>query len=172
MALRIVGAALVEAAETAAMIFVVAFGPLVLNQFLNLSGMPEDIPALLQRLEASPLPVVACIIAVHVVRGMFLDGMLMIFLTLPIFMPVIAQPDFGMADSLIRWGILTVPMVETGLITPPVGLNVCMIKGMLPEVPLSRIVRGIAPFVLADLALLLPVLTLPALVLRLPRAMF
>jgi len=172
MSVRIFVDSLIEAAETTAMIFAVAFGALVLNQFINLSGMPEDLLEILSRYEASPMMVVFLIIIAYIILGMFLDGMSMIFLTVPIFAPVVMHLDFSMDDTLIWWGIVTVMMVEISLITPPVGMNVFIIKAMLPEVPLSSIFKGIAPFFIADVIRLAVLLILPSVALWLPGVMF
>jgi tripartite ATP-independent transporter DctM subunit len=172
MTLRIFWGSLVEAAETTAMIFAVAFGALVLNQFINLSGMPEDILDLLGSVNAGPMHIVLLIIAIYVVLGMFLDGFAMIFLTVPIFVPVIANMDFGFQDPLIWWGIVLVMVVEISLITPPIGLNVFIIRAMLPDVPLTQIFKGIGPFFLADLIRMALVLIFPALAIWLPSILF
>ncbi len=171
MSFRIFMDSLAEAVETTAMIFAVAFGALVLNQFINISGMPEAILNFLGSFHASPMVIVMLIIAIYVVLGMFLEGMSMIFLTVPIFLPVIAHLDFGFQDPLIWWGIVVVVVVEVSMITPPVGMNVFIMKAMLPEVPLTMIFRGIIPFFLADIIRLAIILFIPQVVLWLPRVM-
>lgn len=171
MTVRIFLASLAEGVQTTAMIFAVAFGALVLNQFINISGMPEAILHFLGSIEASPMVVVIAIIAIYVVLGMFLEGMSMIFLTVPIFVPVIANLDFGFQDPLIWWGIVLVIVVEVSMITPPVGLNVFVLKAMLPDVPLVQIFKGVIPFFAADVVRLAIVLFFPAVVLWLPSVM-
>ena len=162
---------LTEAARTTAMIFTVAFGALILNQFVNISGMPEDVLAFINSLNASPLQVVLVIMAFYVVLGMFIEGVAMIFLTVPIFVPVIAQLGFGFPDVLIWWGIVLVMVVEISLITPPIGLNVFILKSMLPEVPMSAIFKGITPFFCADLVRLAIVVLFPPVAIWLPSVM-
>ena len=172
MSWKIFYESLAEAAITTAMIFTVAFGALILNQFVNMSGMPQVVLELIDNLDATPLQVVLVIMAFYVLLGMFIEGVAMIFLTVPIFVPVIMGLDFGFSDVLIWWGIVLVMVVEISLITPPIGLNVFILKSMLPDVPLSKIFKGIAPFFCADLFRLAIVVIFPAVALWLPTVMF
>tara|TARA_B100000315_G_scaffold246633_1_gene274179 strand:- start:4858 stop:6156 length:1299 start_codon:yes stop_codon:yes gene_type:complete len=159
---------LIEAARTTAMIFTVAFGALILNQFVNFSGMPEAVLAFISSLNATPMQVVLVIMCFYVILGMFIEGIAMIFLTVPIFVPVIHALGF----DLIWWGIVLVMVVEISLITPPIGLNVFIMKSMLPDVPLASIFRGIAPFFVADIFRLAIVVFFPPVALWLPTLMF
>ena len=172
MSWKILYDSLIEGALTTAMIFTVAFGALILNQFINISGMPQAVLGLINNLDASPIQVVLVIMAFYVLLGMFIEGVAMIFLTVPIFVPVIVGLDFGFSDVLIWWGIVLVMVVEISLITPPIGLNVFILKSMLPEVSLSTIFKGIAPFFCADLFRLAIVIIFPAVALWLPTLMF
>ena len=172
MSWRIFVNSLIEGARTTAMIFTVAFGALILNQFVNISGMPEDVLRFIEGLEATPLQVVLVIMAFYVILGMFIEGIAMIFLTVPIFVPVISQLGFEFHDVLIWWGIVLVMVVEVSLITPPIGLNVFILKSMLPEVPLTSIFKGIAPFFCADLVRLAIVVFFPPVALWLPSIMY
>jgi len=158
---------LIEAARTTAMIFTVAFGALILNQFVNISGLPEAVLAFISSLDATPIQVVLVIMCFYVILGMFIEGIAMIFLTVPIFVPVIHALGF----DLIWWGIVLVMVVEISLITPPIGLNVFIMKSMLPDVPLSSIFRGIAPFFCADIFRLAIVVFFPPVALWLPTLM-
>ena len=150
------------------MIFTVAFGALILNQFVNISGMPEAVLSFISSLNATPLQVVLVIMCFYVILGMFIEGIAMIFLTVPIFVPIIHALGF----DLIWWGIVLVMVVEISLITPPIGLNVFIMKSMLPDVPLSSIFRGIAPFFCADIVRLATVVFFPPVALWLPTLMF
>ncbi|MBT3991925.1 MAG: TRAP transporter large permease [Rhodospirillaceae bacterium] len=159
---------LIEAARTTAMIFTVAFGALILNQFVNISGMPEAVLSFISSLNATPLQVVLVIMCFYVILGMFIEGIAMIFLTVPIFVPVISALGF----DLIWWGIVLVMVVEISLITPPIGLNVFIMKSMLPDVPLGTIFKGIAPFFAADIFRLAIVVFFPPVALWLPNLMY
>jgi len=113
------------------------------------------------------MSVMLVILAIYVVLGMFIEGLAMIFLTVPIFVPVVAALGF----DLVWFGIVMVIVVEISLITPPIGLNVFVIKSMLPDVPLSAIFKGIVPYFIADLCRLAIVVMVPSVVLFLPRMM-
>lgn len=158
---------LIEAARTTAVIFTVAFGALIFNQFINISGMPNAVLAFIGSLEITPTQVVLVIMGLYVILGMFIEGVAMIFLTVPIFVPVVAALDL----DLIWFGIVMVMGVEISLITPPIGLNVFILKSMLPEVPLSSIFKGIAPFFCADIVRLAIVIFFPPVALFLPSLM-
>lgn len=159
---------LIEAARTTAMIFTVAFGALILNQFVNISGLPEAVLAFISSLNATPIQVVLVIMCFYVILGMFIEGIAMIFLTVPIFVPVISALGF----DLIWWGIVLVMVVEISLITPPIGLNVFIMKSMLPDVALGTIFKGIAPFFVADIFRLAIVVFFPPVALWLPTLMY
>ena len=158
---------LVEAARTTAMIFAVAFGALILNQFVNLSGLSGRVVETIEAWNLSPMAVVVVILLFYVILGMFIDGFAMIFLTVPVFVPVIQALGF----DLVWWGIVLVMMVEISLITPPIGLNVFVIKSTLPEVPIGAIFRGIVPYFVADIVRLAIVVLLPPIALLLPGLM-
>jgi tripartite ATP-independent transporter DctM subunit len=160
-------ASLVEAGIITAQIFTVAFGALILNQFINLSGMPEAIINFIEALEVSNITVIFIILGIYVILGMFTDGFSMIFISVPIFVPIVQA--LGM--DLIWWGIVTVMVVEISLITPPIGLNVFVLKTMLPDVPLATIFKGIGPFFVADLIRLAIVVLFPMVALWLPTVM-
>lgn len=156
--------ALLDTARIATMIFFVASGALVLNQFINLSGLPGDIIRFIEALNLSPPLVVLCLILFYVCLGCLMDGYAMIFLTVPIVAPIIS----GLGYDLVWWGIVTVLVVEISLITPPVGLNVFILKALLPELPIRRIFMGIMPYLVSDVARLILIVLFPAITLFLP----
>ncbi|RWR32456.1 TRAP transporter large permease [Sinirhodobacter populi] len=158
---------IVEAAKISTMIFIVAAGALVLNQFINLSGISGNTIRFIQSLDLSPMMIVICFVVFYVVLGCLMDGFAMIFLTVPIIAPIIQ----GLGFDLVWWGIVTVLVVEISLITPPVGLNVFILKAMLPSLPVQQIFKGIAPYVAADVLRLALLLGFPALALWLPSMM-
>lgn len=160
-------ASLAEAAKISAMIFVVASGALVLNQFINLSGVAGDAVRFIDSLGLAPWQVIACLIVFYLILGCLMDGFAMIFLTVPVIAPVV----LGLGYDLVWWGIITVIVVEISLITPPIGLNVFVIKAMLPHVPVAQIFRGIAPYLAADAVRLALCLFIPGLALWLPNLM-
>jgi len=161
---RVFVESMVETARISTMIFVVAAGALVLNQFINMSGISGDAIRWIQSLNLSPFLVVICLIGFYLVLGCLMDGFAMIFLTVPIVAPIIE----GLGYDLVWWGIVTVIVVEVSLITPPVGLNVFILKAMLPDLPVVRVFKGIMPYVLADFLRLALILAMPGLALWLP----
>ncbi|MGB0571354.1 MAG: TRAP transporter large permease subunit [Alphaproteobacteria bacterium] len=158
MNLRIFSA-LAEAAETIAMIFTIAFGALILNNFVNVAGLPNAIVDFIRTLNIEPLTVILVILLIYILLGTIIEGLAMIFLTVPIFVPVLDALGF----DLIWFGIVMAMVVEISLITPPIGLNVFVIKSMPPEVPIGAIFKGIVPFFAADIARLLLIVFLPGL---------
>lgn len=167
MSLKIFVDSLAEAAKLTATVFSVGFGALTLNQFVNIVGAPQEILTFIDQLGFSPWGVVAVILLCFVILGTVIDGPAMIFLTVPIFVPVIEglalpiEPDL----KLIWWGIIMVVAVEISFITPPIGMNVFVIKSMLPDVTLSQIYKGITAFFIADLARLALFVCFPGIVL-------
>lgn len=167
MSVKIFVDSLAEAAKLTATVFSVGFGALMLNQFVNIAGAPQEILTFIDQLGFSPWGVVAVILLCFVVLGTIIDGPAMIFLTVPIFVPVIdglalpIEPDL----KLIWWGIIMVVAVEISFITPPIGMNVFVIKSMLPDVSLGQIYKGITAFFIADLARLALFVSFPGIVL-------
>ena len=159
---------LVEAGKTTAMLLTVIIGALVLNNFINLAGLPNEIIEWVQSFDMAPMAVMISILATYVLLGMVIEGLPMIFLTVPIFVPVVQSLGF----DLIWFGIVMVMVVEISLITPPIGLNVFIMKSMLPDVPLTTIFRGIIPFFIADICRLLLVVFFPPIALFLPALLY
>ena len=158
---------LVEAARITALIFVVGFGALILNQFVNIAGLPAFMAEFIKGLDISLGMTLLVILAIYVVLGTIIEGLAIIFLTVPIFVPIMEALGF----DLIWFGVLMIMIIEISLITPPIGLNVFVLKSMLPEVPLIDIFKGIGPFFVGDIIRLLIVAFFPAVVLYLPSLM-
>ena len=159
---------LVEAGQTTAMVFMIAIGALVLNNFVTLAGLSAAVVNWIETLNYAPIIIVFIIMGFYVLLGTIIEGLAMIFLTVPIFVPVIEALGF----DLIWFGIVLVMVVEISLITPPIGLNVFIMKSMLPDVPLEQIFKGIIPFFLADLVRLAIVILVPSVVLWLPNLLY
>ncbi|MEM8552962.1 MAG: TRAP transporter large permease [Pseudomonadota bacterium] len=159
--------ALAETASTTTMMFTILAGALVFANFVNVAGLPAALTNFLNAAELSPLMVLLAILLVYLVLGMVLESLSMILLTVPIFAPIVA----GLGYDLIWFGILVVVMTEISLITPPVGLNVFVLKSVMPDVPLGAIFKGVVPFILADIVRVLLLLAVPGLALWLPSLM-
>jgi C4-dicarboxylate transporter, DctM subunit len=158
---------LLEAAKTTSLIFSVAFGALILNNFVNIAGLPTVIVNFVESIDVAPITVIIAIVFIYILLGCIVEGIGMILLTVPIFFPVVQALGFDM----IWFGIVVIMVTEISLITPPIGLNVFVMKSMLPEVPLMTIYKGIMPFFVADIVRLGLVIAFPAIALYLPNLM-
>jgi tripartite ATP-independent transporter DctM subunit len=164
---RTLYAALIESARTTAMLFTILIGALVFAEFVNITTMPADLKAFVTRFEVHPLLVVTAICAIYVVLGTAMEELSMILLTIPVFFPVIVQLGF----DPIWFGVLIVTVVEIGLISPPVGMNLFVLKNLLPEVSTGTVFRGVMPFMVADVVRLAILIAFPVLSLWLPSFM-
>ena len=149
---------LVESAATTGMMFTILIGALIFANFVNMTTMPGELIALTERFAATPLLVIFAICAIYVLLGCVLESMSMILLTVPMFFPVVQHLGF----DLIWFGIIVVVVTEISLITPPVGLNVFVLRSVLPDIPTPTVFRGVMPFVAADLVRLGLLVTFPA----------
>jgi len=152
-----------------ASIFLVIIGTSLLGKFMALSGVPAYTAALLVEFGTTTLMVLIAVSLLYLFLGMFLDSMGILLLTMPIILPMAR----GAEIDLIFFGIILVKLLEIGLLTPPVGLNVYIIKGALGDrVSLTTIFKGVGWFVLVDLILLAVLIAWPSLVTGLPDMMF
>jgi tripartite ATP-independent transporter DctM subunit len=159
--------ALVETGKTTAMIFCVAFGALIISNLINISGLPEQLVAWIGGLDVSPLMVIFVICGIYLVLGCLIDGIGMILLTVPVFFPIVQALGF----DLIWFGIVVIVVTEISQITPPVGINLFVLKTMMPKASLTAIVRGVVPFLVADMIRLLLIILFPAISLLVPSLM-
>ena len=146
------------------MIFTILIGAILLNNFLVLSAVPDAVGDWIGSLALSSTAILFVILLIYLVMGCALDSLAMILLTIPIFFPVIQQ--LGMDP--VWFGIIVVMVVELGLITPPVGMNVFIIKGMAQEVALADIYKGVLPFVIAQVLLIALIVAFPDIATWLP----
>jgi tripartite ATP-independent transporter DctM subunit len=159
--------ACLETARTTSLIFAIIAGVLIYVHFLGFTGMPAMVAEWIVGLDLSPTVVLICILALYLVLGMFLDGIGMLLLTVPIILPTIKQ----LGIDPIVFGVLVVRMVEIGLITPPVGLNVYVLKGVAKGVPMSDMFKGCGWFVLVDLINVAILIAFPSIILLIPSTM-
>ena len=156
-----------EAAKTTASLFIVIFGALVFAQFINLSGMPYDIVFFVEELDLSPLGLVIAVAIIAVFMGMVFESIGILLLLVPVFLPTLVQSGVDM----VWFGIVVVLVTELGLITPPIGMNVFVVKSVMPDIRLGDIFRGVTPFIFADVLALILVLLIPAIATILPSLM-
>lgn len=167
LSLRDIREVLSETAMTAASLFAVLIGAWVFSNFVNYAGLPEGLRSLVEAYQLSPWLVMALIIAIYIVLGCVFESLSMLLLTVPIFFPLVT----GMGFDPIWFGIIVVVVTEISLITPPVGLNVFILKGVVGDVSTGTIFRGVTPFWIMDIVRLLLLLLVPGLVLFLPSLM-
>ena len=160
-------AALVESARTTSMLFLILIGALMFAEFVNITSMPKDLTDFVTRFQVNPILVVAAIMVIYVLLGTAMEELSMILLTVPMFFPLIVH----MGLDPIWFGVLIVVVVEIGLISPPVGMNLFVLATLLPQVPTRTVFRGVLPFMLVDCVRLAILIAFPALSLYLPSLM-
>ncbi len=143
---------LLGAAEASAMIFLILFGAELFNGFLALTRMPDTLAELIGGSGLSPMLVLVAILLLYLALGCVMDSLSMILLTIPIFFPIVMALDFGLSpeETAIWFGVIALVVVEVGLITPPVGMNVFIINSMARDVPMIESFRGVLPFLISD----------------------
>jgi C4-dicarboxylate transporter, DctM subunit len=159
--------ALLQATRTAAAVFTILIGALIFGYFLTVTQTPQKVTELLSGFGLGPYGVLALIMVMYLILGCLMDAMAMIILTVPIVFPVIVHLGF----DPIWFGVIIVMTVELGLISPPVGMNVFVIKSVIPEASFATIFRGVMPFVFTDLIRLMILIAFPMLALWLPQRM-
>jgi C4-dicarboxylate transporter DctM subunit len=160
-------ASLLQATRTAAAVFTVLIGALIFGYFLTVTQTPQKVTEFLTGLGLGSYGVLAVIMVMYLVLGCLMDAMAMIILTVPIIFPVVTQLGF----NPIWFGVIIVMTVELGLIHPPVGMNVFVIKSVVKDVSFATIFKGVIPFVLTDLVRLVILIAFPILALWLPTRM-
>ena len=163
--------ALLGAATTTALIFLILLGAAMFNAFLGFSQLPFFAAEFFKNSGFSPMVVLLAMVVLFIMLGFVMDSLSMILLTVPIFWPIIALLDFGLQpDDLKLWfGIITLIVVEVGLITPPVGLNVFVINSMAKDVPMIETFKGVLPFLMSDALRVVLIILFPIITLILPK---
>ena len=154
---------LIESAITTGMIFTILIGALIFANFINMTGMPQELTQYAEQFRETPILVIIAILAIYVALGCVLESMSMILLTVPMFYPLVAHLGY----DLIWFGIIVVVVTEISMITPPVGLNVFVLRSVLPDVPTQTVFRGVMPFIVADIFRLGILVAFPAITLYL-----
>jgi len=158
---------LADSARTTAMLFMILVGALVFANFVNYTTMPADLKGFVSRYEISPITVMIAICAIYVILGTAMEELSMILLTVPVFFPLVVHLGF----DPVWFGIIIVVVVMIGLISPPVGMNMFVVKSMLPGIATRTIFRGVTPFVVATVVLLAVLVAFPSISLILPKLM-
>jgi tripartite ATP-independent transporter DctM subunit len=151
-------------ASGSAMVFMIVLGAAAYNTFMALSQLPQELAAWVGDQGFGPYAVLAAILIFYLVFGCVMDSLSMILLTIPIFFPMISGLDFGLTpeETAIWFGVLVLVVVEVGLITPPVGMNLFVIQSMAPEISIGETYRGVLPFVASDLLRVVVLVLVPS----------
>jgi tripartite ATP-independent transporter DctM subunit len=158
---------LVESARTTAMLFTLIIAATIFANFVNFTSMPGDLKDWIVGLKVSPLMIIAAMMLIYVVLGTVMEELTMVLLTIPLFFPIVTALGF----DPVWFGVLIVMIVQIGLISPPVGMNMFVINTLLPKVGLGKIFRGCWPFTVVMVAVLALLIAFPQLSLWLPSLM-
>jgi tripartite ATP-independent transporter DctM subunit len=163
-------ASLLSTAQTTGMIYLILLGAELLKIFMSRGGVPQAAAEAAAASGLGPYTILIILMIALIVLGCLMDSLSMILLVVPFFWPVISSLDFGMnAEDLKIWfGILALILVELGLITPPVGMNVFVINSLAKDVPMRQTFLGVSPFLLAELVRVTLLVLFPAIALFLP----
>jgi len=161
-------------ATSTGMIFFIVLGAAFFNSFLAFSQLPQVAATFVTEQALNPWLVLTLILLCYLVFGCVMDSLSMILLTIPIFFPVVMALDFGLSPEMtaIWFGVLVLIVVEVGLITPPVGMNLFVINAMAKDVPIGETYRGAMPFVLSDILRVVVLTAFPGITLFLVHLMF
>ena len=157
-----------ETTATTALLYLIIFGVLVFSFSMGVTGLPQRMTGFFQDLHWAPIAVISMLLVVYIILGCIMDSNTVMFITVPIVAPLIS----GMNYDLVWWGIVNLVVLETGLITPPFGIHLFVLKSIVgADAPLGVVYRGVMPFVVADLLKLALIVLFPALALWLPSTM-
>lgn len=161
--------AVYNTASSTAMIFLIILGAGLYNTFLASTQLPQHLSTIIAESGMSPMLVLTLILLFYLVFGCIMDSLSMVLLTVPIFFPIMSVLDFGLsADDFALWfGVLVLVVVEVGLISPPVGMNLFVINKLADDVPISETFKGVLPFVLTDILRVIVLIAFPAITLGL-----
>jgi tripartite ATP-independent transporter DctM subunit len=158
---------LIESARTTSMLFMILIGALIFANFINYTSMPADLKGFAAQFQATPWLVIAAICVIYVVLGTAMEELSMILLTVPLFFPMVTALGY----DPIWFGIVVVIVVQIGLISPPVGMNIFVVKNLIRHLSIGTVFRGVTPFTVALVVLLAVVVAFPELATYLPKFM-
>lgn len=164
---RVLFEVLVESAQTTSMLFMILIGALLFANFVNYTTMPADLKSFVSQFQSTPWLVIVAICFIYVVLGTAMEELSMILLTVPLFFPVVSALGY----SPIWFGVVIVIVVQLGLISPPVGMNIFVVKNLLRNVSIGTVFRGVTPFTVALVLLLAVIVAFPGLATWLPSYM-
>lgn len=156
---------LIDTTRTTAMIMLVIVGAMIFSRFIAISRVPFELASWAGNLDLPPLAIIGIVLLIYLILGCFIDALALVLLTTPIFFPIVVNT---LGYDPVWFGVIVVLVVAMGVITPPVGMNVYIIKGVAPEIPLETIFKGIWPFVIAVFVCILILIAFPQIVTFLP----
>ncbi|MFL9841516.1 TRAP transporter large permease [Sphingomonas sp. ST-64] len=162
-----IGDAFAKTLSTTGMIYLIIIGAILFATFISVTGIADLMSSTVREMDASPVVIIIVIALMLLVLGSFLDGLALMLLTTPIFLPIVLELGY----SPIWFGIFLVRTMEIGFVHPPLGLNVYVIQSIGKDIPLGQIFRGIVPFLIADFFHLAMLIAFPVVTLWLPSAM-
>jgi C4-dicarboxylate transporter DctM subunit len=167
LSLRSLAGVLMESARTTSMLFVILIGAMMFANYINYTTMPTDLREFVHQFELRPVAVIAAMCVIYILLGCVLESISMILLTVPVFYPLVQHLGY----DLVWFGVIVVVVTEISLITPPIGMNVFVLRTLLPDVPTNTVFRGVLPFIVADFFRLSLLVAFPVISLYLPRFM-
>ena len=167
LSLRVLLDILIESTRTTAMLFMILIGAMIFTNFINFTSMPAELRDYVLQFSPTPLMVIVMMMGIYLILGMVMEELAIVLLTIPVFFPIVT----GLGFDPVWFGILIVTVVEIGMISPPVGLNLFVINSLLPTVNLGILYRGVWPFVAADVVRLGILIAFPIIALWLPGMM-
>jgi C4-dicarboxylate transporter, DctM subunit len=153
----------IETSQSTAMIFLMVIGASLFSYFLTITQAPQQVIGMVEGAQLSPYVVIALLILMYLFLGAIFDAIAAMILTTPFVFPLVV----GLGFDPIWWGVVMVITIEIGMVSPPIGMNVFVIKGVARDVPLGAIYRGMMPFLAADVVRLIMVIAFPAISLML-----
>ncbi len=153
-----------ESARMSVTLLTILIGALIFANFINVARLPQALGDWVTGVDVAPLVVIFFIMAIYIVLGCFLESISMMLLTVPIFYPIVAMLGF----DLIWFGVLVIVVIEISLITPPIGLNIFVMRAVMPDIPITTVYRGVIAFILADIVRVILLLAFPVITLWLP----
>lgn len=157
-----------DTVKTSTMLYMIVIGASVFSPFLAMTQIPQELSGALAAIGLGPLATLIVILLGYLILGMFMDALSMLVITIPIVFPII----IAMGYDPIWFGVIAVIVIEMGMITPPVGINVFVVKSIAPDVPMATIFKGVLPFWLAMLVALVLLIAFPQIALFIPNSMF
>ena len=155
----------IDAIRTTCTLFVILICAVVFSYFVTQARLPQALADWIRALQLGPITLIAVLAIFYIVLGCFMDGLGMLLITVPVFLPVVVANGY----DPIWFGVMLIVVIELGLIHPPVGMNIFVIQAQAPEIPILKLYQGIIPFLIAPILLLILLVAFPDIALWLPR---